>query len=456
MLSATSLAVLRELVGEVHVVTDPDVMAGAVTDWTGRFRGSSPALVRPGSVEEVAAVVAHCRNAGIALVPQGGNTGLVGGSVPLHGEMVLSLARLDRIEPIDPLSRQVTVGAGATVAALQAAAARHGLSYAVDFAARDTATIGGTIATNAGGVHVMRWGATRAQLVGIEAVRADGRILRHLGGLEKDNTGYDLTGLLCGSEGTLAVITAARLRLVPTEPEIAVAVLGFGSVSNAVAAVAGLRAAVPGLSAAELMLADGVDLVCEQLGRNRPLRDRWPAVVLVEVRGRDDPTPSLIEALDGSDGPTESAVATTTDGRAALWALREDHTLAINQLGAPHKLDVTLRLGDLAAFVEDVPSVVAELRPEAQVWQFGHLGDGNIHVNITGLAPDDDEVDAAVLTLVAGRGGSISAEHGIGAAKRPWLHLCRSGAEIDTFRDLKAALDPTGILNPHVLLPDLS
>ncbi len=450
MLAPGSLDVLRDIVGADQVITDPDRVSSAAVDWTGRFRGATPAVVRPGSTDEVAAVLAHCHATRTSVVPQGGNTGLVGGSVPLHDELVLSLVRLDHVGPVDPLARQVTVGAGVTVAAVQAAAAPHSMTYAVDFAARDSATVGGTIATNAGGVHVLRWGSTRAQIAGIEAVRADGRVLSHLAGLDKDNTGYDLSGLLCGSEGTLAVVTAARLRLVPIEPRIAVAVLGFDSVAAAVRAVSSLRTTAPGLTAAELMLADGVELVCAQLGRSRPLPQPWPAVVLIEGRGTDDPAPALIEAI-GDDVP--SAVATAAGPRAALWALREDHTLAINALGAPHKLDVTLPIGALADFVDHVPGVVASVRPEADVWQFGHLGDGNIHVNITNVAPDDDAVDEAVLTFVADQGGSISAEHGIGASKRAWLHLCRSEVEIDTFRAIKSALDPAGILNPHVLLP---
>ncbi len=202
-LPARSFDALVQIVGVAHVITDPDLTASASVDWTGRFRGATPAVVRPGSVDEVAGVLAHCDEARLAVVPQGGNTGLVAGGVPLHGEIVVDLRRLDSIGPVDPLARQVTVGAGTTVAAVQQAAAAHDLRYAVDFAARDSATIGGTIATNAGGVHVLRWGATRQQLAGIEAVLADGSVLRHLDGLDKDNTGYDLAGLLCGSEGTL-------------------------------------------------------------------------------------------------------------------------------------------------------------------------------------------------------------------------------------------------------------
>jgi FAD/FMN-containing dehydrogenase len=444
---------LADVVGPTHVVTDPDLVAAATTDWTGRFQGSTPAVVRPANTAEVAAVLARCDGAGVAVVPQGGNTGLVAGAVPLHGELVVDLRRLDAIGSVDALAAQITVGAGATVAAVHDAAAGHVLAYAVDFAARDSATIGGTIATNAGGVHVLRWGGTRQQLAGVEAVLADGTIISHLAGLEKDNTGYDLAGLLCGSEGTLAVVTAARLRLVPAEPDVVVALVGFASVRDAVRAVARLRTRAPGLTAAELMLDHGLDLVCAQFERPEPLRGRWPAVVLVECRGEGGVAEALAAALAAETDAGESAVAVAQHDRATLWSYRDDHTLAINALGPPHKLDVTVPLGQLADFMAEVAPLVASVDPSARVWMFGHIGDGNIHVNVTGLAPDDDAVDDAVLKLVAARGGSISAEHGIGALKRPWLGLTRSAEEIAVFRAIKAALDPNGILNPHVLLP---
>ena len=408
---------LASIVGDAHVLTDPDLTAAATVDWTGRFQGSTPAVVRPANTAEVSAVLARCDAAGVAVVPQGGNTGLVAGAVPLHGEVVLDLRRLDVIGPVDELAAQVTVGAGATVAAVHEAAGAHGLAYAVDFAARDTATIGGTIATNAGGVHVLRWGATRQQLAGVEAVLADGRVLSHLAGLEKDNTGYDLAGLLCGSEGTLAVVTAGRLRLVPAEPDVVVALVGFASVGAAVGAVARLRTRARGLTAAELMLAPGVDLVCAQFDRPRPLGVGWPAVVLIECRGEHGVADDLAAALAAEPDAAESAVAVAQHERATLWSYRDDHTLAINALGAPHKLDVTLPLGQITDFIDEVAPTVVSVNPSAQVWMFGHIGDGNIHVNVTGLAPDDDAVDDAVLHLVAARGGSISAEHGIGAAQ---------------------------------------
>ena len=418
---------LVEAVGAQHVITDPQRTAAQTTDWTGRFHGPTP-VVRPGSTEEVAAVLAHCHAEHLSVVPQGGNTGLVGASIPGHGEIVVDLRRLDQVGPVDELARQVTAGAGLTLGALGEAVAPHGLIYVVDFVARDTATVGGSIATNAGGVHVLRWGTTRAQVAGIEAVLADGRILRHLGGLTKDNTGYDLAGLLCGSEGTLAVVTAARLRLVPDEADRCVALVGFGSVADAVAAVSRLVVRVPGLTAAELMLADGVALVCQAFDRRPPQASACPVVVLVEARADVDgaAAESLGRTLAADPSVASSEVSADRAGAESLWAYRHDHTLAINTLGPPHKLDVSLPLASLARFVAEVPERVRAVAPEAQVWQFGHLGDGNIHVNVTGLDPGDPRADEEVLGLVARRGGAISAEHGIG--RRPSAPGWRSTA----------------------------
>jgi FAD/FMN-containing dehydrogenase len=390
----------------------------------------------------------------VALVPQGGNTGLVGGSVPLAGEAVLSLRHLSGVSEVDEVGGQLTAGAGATVADVQAAAAAAGWVYGIDLASRDSATVGGTIATNAGGLHVLRHGATRAQLLGIEAVLGTGATISHLGGLLKDNTGYDLAGLLCGSEGTLGVITAARLRLVPPSPHRVVALLAFSSVGAAVQASTQLRRMLPDLQALEFFVESGLELVCRTAGLARPFTAGHPAYLVAEAAGQRDPSPALAEALDSVAAVADVAVATDSIRQAQLWRYREAHTEAINTLGAPHKLDVTLPAHALAEFIDRVGGVVTAADPRATTWLFGHAADGNVHVNITGVGPDDPTVDDHVLVFAAGMGGSISAEHGIGTAKRPWLHLNRSEEEIAAFRSIKGALDPAGILNPHVLLPE--
>jgi FAD/FMN-containing dehydrogenase len=442
--SPGSLSALRDAVGAPNVRTDPDVVAAQAVDWTGRFRGSTPAVVRPGTVDEVAAVLRICDAERLAVVPQGGNTGLVGGSVPLHGEVVVDLRRLDAIGAVDTRTAQVTAQAGVTLARLQRVARDAGWQYGVDLGAREVATVGGTVATNAGGVHVLRYGPTRRQLVGIEAVLADGRVIERLDGLEKDNSGYDLAGLLCGSEGTLAIVTAARLRLRPPTPNTVVALCAFDDVDVALDAVGTLRRELDCVNAIELFFDGGLRLVCDQLGLPRPFPAPHAAYVLVEAAASRDPTDALARAVD--------TCADAAKAR-ALWRYREAHTEAINLLGPPLKLDVSLPADRLAAFVDTVPARVAALAPGASVWMFGHAADGNVHVNVTGVGEGDERVTRAVFELVAGWRGSISAEHGIGTAKRQYLPLVRSRAEIDAYRAIKHALDPHGILNPHVLLP---
>jgi FAD/FMN-containing dehydrogenase len=446
---------LRAVVGATHVLTEPDLTASYGADWTGRYVGSPSLVVRPGSAAAVAEVVALCREAGLAVVPQGGNTGLVGGGVALAGEVIVSLRRLSEISDVDARAGQLTAGAGVTIAAVHAAALAAGWVYGVDLGSRTSATVGGTVATNAGGLQVLRHGATRSQLLGVEAVLGTGVTVSHLGGLVKDNTGYDLAGLLCGSEGTLGVITAARLRLVPPSPERVVALLAFPSTADAVEAGFVLRRSLPDLQSLEFFLESGLALVCRVAALARPFAATHAAYLLVEVAGQSDPLPALMEGLPSVPSLADAAVASDSVRREQLWRYREGHTEAINTLGAPHKLDVTLPASALALFIDRAPGLVAEAHAGASTWLFGHVADGNVHVNITGVDADDLEVDDRVLTYVAELGGSISAEHGIGTAKRPWLHLNRSPAEIEAFRSIKRALDPDGICNPGVLLPPL-
>jgi FAD/FMN-containing dehydrogenase len=441
---------LAELVGERHVLADPELTAGYERDVTGRFGGSAAAVVRPGSTAEVAAVVAACAEAGAALVPQGGNTGLVGGQVPRAGEVVLSLARLDAIGEVDATAAQITVGAGVTPGALATALRGSGLALGVDFAARDSATIGGMTATDAGGAQVLRHGTMRARVAGLEAVLADGQVVRRLSGLVKDNAGYDLPALLVGSEGTLAVITAVRLALVPVPQRVVTALLAVGSLAEAVALVARLRDRLPSLQAADFFLDDGLRLVCDHRALAPPFAAAHPVYVLVECGAAEDPTEALAAALAGEAAVRDVAVADDTARRAALWTYREAHNEALNAQGVPHKLDVSLPLAGIAGAAEAIGAAVAAAG--ARLYLYGHLGDGNLHVNVLGPEPDDEAVDDAVLQIVAAHGGSISAEHGVGVAKRRWLGLTRTPEELAAMRALKAALDPAGVLNPGAVL----
>ncbi|MBN2622906.1 MAG: FAD-binding oxidoreductase, partial [Acidimicrobiales bacterium] len=380
----------RQTVGDADVLVDPDVTASYSTDWTGRFRGATPAVVRPGSTGEVAAVVALAREHAVALVPQGGNTGLVAGGVPRGGEVVLSLARLTSLGAVDPLAAQVTAGAGVTLAALAAHVAREGLAFGVDLGSRGSATIGGMVATNAGGLHVVRYGATRHQLVGVEAVLGTGDTVSRLGGLVKDNTGYDLAQLLCGSEGTLGVVTAARVRLVPPPAHVVAALVGVADVEGAVALAADLRRALPDVLALELMAGPSLRLVADYLGAAPPVAPAAGAYLLVEVGSAADPTSTLASAVEGRAGVIDAAVATERSDRARLWRWREAHSEAGAPLGVVHKLDVTLPAGELARFCADVVERVEAARPGATTLLFGHVGDGNVHVNVVGPPADDD------------------------------------------------------------------
>jgi FAD/FMN-containing dehydrogenase len=441
---------LREIVGPRHCLTDPDVRASYETDWTRRWSGRALAVVRPGSTDEVAAVLRACTDAGVGVVPQGGNTGLVGGSVPRDGEVVLSTLRLNDIEDLDADAGEVTVGAGATLVSVQEAARRAGWAVGVDFGARDSATIGGMVATNAGGVNVLRHGPMRRQLLGFEAVLADGTILRRLPGMPKDNTGYDLGGLLAGSEGTLAVITRVRLRLVPPLAQRAVAVMGFTDAASAVAAAGRLRRELAPVLALELFTDAGLELVMRHASVSPPM-DRRPMYLLVEA-GSDaaDPTDDLAAVLDASGA--DAVVASDPAGRHRLWQLRERHTEAMNAECVPHKLDVSVPSARYSELVERAPEAVAAVDPAARTIVYGHVGDGNLHVNVLGPVPDDERADDAVLELVLELGGSVSAEHGIGVAKVAWLERDRGAETVAAMRAIKAAWDPAGTLNPGVLL----
>lgn len=450
------VAALAAVVGAEHVLVDPDLRAPYETDWTRRFSGRAVAVVRPGSTAEVQAGLRVAAAHRCWVVPQGGNTGLVGGGIPTRDRtIVLSTRRLDAVGPVDLESSSVVVGAGATLAAVRDAAHAHDLTFGVDLAARDSATIGGMVATNAGGLHVVRYGPMRTQVEGVVAVLGDGRVVGRVPGLIKDNTGYSWPALLAGSEGTLGIVTEVHLRLVPHRAEHVTALVGLPDVAAAVALSGRLRRSLDSLLALELMLERGLALVAAHTGLGPPFPSGVPPVgLLVDCGGG----PGSLERITAELGAAladeaEAAVATEPGPRARLWAYREHHTEAIATLGVPHKLDVTLPAAELAAFVARVPEVIAAAVPGAYPVLFGHVGDGNVHVNVLGVAPDDHAVDDAVVAAVVAHGGSISAEHGIGVAKAAYLPLVRRPDELAAFAGIRRALDPAGTLNPDVLRP---
>jgi FAD/FMN-containing dehydrogenase len=452
------LVSLRAIVGDAHVLSDADLLAGYQVDWTRRWSGAALCAVRPADVEQVSAVIEACRAAGAAVIPQGGNTGLVGGSVPRaelgRPQVVISLVRLRDVEPVDVAAGEVTVGGGATLAAVQSHARGAGYAFGVDLGARDTATIGGMIATNAGGIQVIRHGPMRQQLIGLEAVLADGTVVRRLPGLVKDNTGYHLPSLLAGSEGTLAVITRARLRLVPLLARRVVALLAVDGADEAAELAGALRRSLPNLLAAELFFDNGLDLVLRHAGGSRPFAEPHPAYLLVEVDGATDPTDELLDGIEAGGSLVRDAIMCTDEAeRERVWRLRERHTESVNAEGIPHKLDVAVPVARLGDYVRAVVPTIAQVAPGAQVYLYGHAGDGNLHVNVIGPPPEDESVDAAVLELAIQMGGTVSAEHGIGVAKVAWLEADRGPADVAVMRAIKSALDPDGVLNPGVLLP---
>jgi FAD/FMN-containing dehydrogenase len=428
----------------VQLVTDPAVLAGHCVDWTGRWSGPALGMVRPRSTDEVARVLAAARRTGVPVQVQGGNTGLVGGSVPADPALLLVTTGLDRIGPVDVLERSVVAGAGVTAATVAAHAQASGLGFGVDLAARDSATIGGMAATNAGGIGVSAYGMMREQVRGITAVLPDGRTIRTTGRPRKDNAGYDLTGLLVGSEGTLAVITEVELALHPRPPRSTVALLAVGDLAGAVRAARAVQVTTR-LLAAEVVDSAGVARASRALGLPDPLAGRLPWLLLLEVA--DSGTGEGLAPVAGD----VVAMAVEPGDRARLWAYRERQTELYAALPeATEKLDVSVRLDRLDRTVTAIRELAAAAGgPAGAVGVFGHALDGNLHVQLVGTDPD---LAAAALHRVASLGGAISAEHGIGRLKAGMLDRARSPEEIAWMREIKDRLDPGGLLNPGVLL----
>lgn len=448
-LVASLAAALAPIVGAEHVLVEPSARSSYETDWTARYRGRALLVVRPGSPAEVAATLRACRAHGATVVPQGGNTGLVAGATP-YEQVVLATTRLDRLEPVDVRAAEVTVGAGATLEAVQVHTAPAGLAPAVDLAARGSATIGGMVATDAGGIHVLRHGSMRDQVVGIEAVLADGRIVGHAHVLTGDAAGLDLMGVLPGSEGTLGIVTAVRLRLVPVWPHRATALVAMEGAAAAVAATATLRERLADLDAVEYLDPAGLSLVAAHAGLQAPFGDAHAAYLLVEAAGRRPTLAGLADALVGLSGLRDAALADDGPGCRRLWAYRERMTEAIAAVGVAHKLDVGVPAARIGAFIDGLESLVAGVDASARVVVFGHLAVGNLHVNVLGPEPDDDRVDDAILARVIEEGGTIGAEHGIGRAKARWLPRAAGPAAMARAAAVKRALDPHGLLNPGV------
>ena len=465
------IAALRAIVGETGLLTDAADMARYCEDWRHLYRRQALAVVRPGRTPEVAAVVRLCAGHGIPIVPQGGNTSMVGGAVPGPdgNALILSLERMRAIRAIDPVDLTLTAEAGLTLAAAQQAAAASGALLPLSIASEGTAQLGGVIATNAGGNATLRYGNARDLVLGLEVVLPDGSVWNGLRRLHKDNTGYCLRQLFAGSEGTLGIITAAVLRLVPRPREVATGFCALPSPEAALALLTRLQHEDPAsLAAFEYMSGPGVDLVLRHIpDTTLPLATRAPHYALVELASprRQAGLAALLESVLGealeAQEIVDAAIAASEAQRAGLWRLREEHSEAQKREGASVKNDVSVPVSRVADLIRGATEACVRLIPGIRAMPFGHIGDGNIHFNL--LAPDGADPDAflardhAIMDAVGGvvrsLDGSFSAEHGVGQLKSYMMPLWRGGAELATMRAIKRALDPHGIMNPGKVLP---
>lgn len=449
-------AQLREAFPDI-VSTDPDDLATYGRDWTRVYSPAPCAVALPRTTDEVSALLRFCDARGIPVVPSGGRTGLAAGAVAKDGELVLSLTRMRRMDPVDLLGLTVRVQAGAVTEAVHQHCAEHGLTWPVDFASKGSSQVGGNIATNAGGVRVIRHGLTRQWVLGLQVVTAAGEVLELNGALEKNNTGFDLRQLFIGSEGTLGVITEATLKLTKLPARADVALFAVPDVAGVLALFRAARVAPFTLSAYEFFTDRCLARVTRHRGLRSPLSDPSGCYVVLEAEGisREDFETWCAEQL-GAGLATDGTIAQDGTQAAALWSLRESISESLSGTGLPHKNDVALPIAALEAFCAELDELFARTYPDWEICLFGHIGDGNLHINV--MKPEamekaaflarTHEADAAIFAVVQRHRGSISAEHGIGLLKKPWLGYSRSPAEIALLRAVKSALDPKGILNP--------
>jgi len=461
-------AQLAAIVGQKNIITDHVAMANYLSEPRGLFQGRAACVVRPGSTAEVAAIVAFCAETGTKIVPQGGNTGLVGGQTPSErgDEIILSLGRMDKVREVDPASNTLIVEAGMTLAQVRAEAENAGRYFPLSLPAAAFCTIGGNLATNAGGTAAIAYGVARDLVLGLEVVLADGQILSDLSKLKKNNTGYDLKNIFIGSEGTLGIITAVVLKLFPKPRAMATAFVGLADPHAALRLLNLARERVDHeLKTFELIPRIAVDFVLAHGEAARdPLLAPHTCYVLLELAGQskgvDERLRGLIEAAHERGIIAEAAVAVLPDARKDLWRIRQQISDVQACEGGSIKHDVSVPIADVPAFLEEVERAVTERIPGARLVAFGHLGDGNIHCNVSQpIGADEaafvarwDEVNEIVHAIVADHGGSISAEHGIGRLKRALLPRVKDPVALELMRTLKRTLDPQGILNPGKVL----
>ena len=463
-LSPELIARFAAIVGPNQALTAPADIAPYVAEDRARFPGRSPLVLRPGSTEEVAAICRLASAERIALVPQGGNTGLVGGQTPLNGEVVVSLKRMDRLRELDLASNTMTVEAGMILQHAQEHAAAADRLFPLSLGAQGSCTIGGNLSTNAGGTAALAYGLARDMALGLEVVLADGRVLNGLSKLKKDNTGYDLRDLFIGAEGTLGIITAATLKLFPKPRAVATAFVGLRSPQQALTLLQLARdAAASELTSFELIAEIAVRFSVA-IGNRDPLTSRHPWYVLLELSSPRSDARDTLEAILTAGLEQEviddAVIAESLSQRAAFWKLREEISPAQKPEGGSIKHDISVPVAAVPAFIEQANDAVTRLIPGARPVPFGHLGDGNIHYNVSQPVGADaaaflarwHEVNAVVFAIVQQLGGSISAEHGIGVLKRDELPMVKDKVAMELMRSIKVVLDPLGIMNPGKVL----
>ncbi|MDZ4363331.1 MAG: FAD-binding oxidoreductase [Brevundimonas sp.] len=463
--SPTALDALKSALGPGGWTQDPDEIAPWLTEWRNKWQGNTPLMLTPRTTAEVAAAVAICSEHGVAVVPQGGDTGLVGGQIP-YGEVLLSTRKLRAVRDVTPLDDAMTVEAGVTLLEAQQHATAAGRMFPLSLAAEGSATIGGVISTNAGGTAVIRYGVMRDLVLGIEAVMPDGQIFNGLKRLRKDNTGYDLKQLLIGAEGTLGIVTAATLKLFPIMRSRATAMVGLDSAHAAIELLARAKAETGGgVEAFELMKRIGMEFVLKHIPDTRePLDSTPPWYVLIElVSGEPGAAEAGLERLlaDAFEAGliNDAAIAQNQAQRADFWKVREEQSAAQRPEGGGWKHDVSVPVSRIADFLDEATAAVERFHPGARVGAFGHVGDGNMHYDVlcppgadlTAFLARWEEGSQVVHDVVARYDGSISAEHGLGRLKTEEARRYKSPLEIATMRAVRQAIDPKRIMNPAVL-----
>jgi FAD/FMN-containing dehydrogenase len=464
------LDVLKRIVGDDNVLLDAHDQAGYLTDWRKRYVGRALAVVRPSTTDEVAQVVRLCNQERVPVVPQGGNTGLVGGATPdaSGAQIVLSTARMKAVRHVDPVNDTITVEAGCTLADVQAAASNAGRLFPLSLASEGSCTIGGNLSTNAGGTGVLRYGNTRELCLGIEAVLPNGDVVSHLAGLRKDNTGYHWSDLLIGAEGTLGIITAATLKLFPMPRARLTAWAAVATPHQAIELLAlAQQQCGSTLTAFELVSDFAVSLVEKHFAPARsPFADRYPQAVLIEVSDHenDEHAHALLEGMLGDAIERgiviDAVVAEDLAKSKSLWSLRELISEAQAAEGKNIKHDISVPISRIAEFIDGTDASIAASHPGVRMVTFGHLGDGNLHYNVSppiGVRDSDfleqqADINRIVHDAVMAHGGSISAEHGIGQLKRDELAHYKTAVEMNLMRSIKRAIDPNGIMNPGKVL----